>query len=145
MHLSETESKIPQRVIEAYCNAVYRILIKPPCDVTIGVHSFELDALLASYGRQTAALLTAYNPEGILQGTYSNQFAQKQLFTQLHATTYDLFPAVGLSPIGDWPPEESVLVAGIGLEEAMTLGRSFKQNALLFVQSGAAPQLILLR
>jgi hypothetical protein len=109
------------------------------------VHSFELDALLASCGRATAALLTACNPEGIPQDTVSNQSAQKQLCTQLHTTTHDLFPAVGLSPIGDWPPEESVLIAGIGLDEAMELGRSFRQNALLFVQSGEAPQLILLR
>lgn len=145
MHLGETESQIPQRVIEAYRNAVYRILIKPSCDLTIGVHSFELDVLLASCGRDTAALLTACNPGGVLQDTYANQFAQRQLFTQLNASTYDLFPAVGLSPIGDWPAEESVLIAGVGLEEAMKLGRSFKQNALLFVQSGEAPQLVLLR
>ena len=132
-------------IIEAYLDAIYRIHAVPTFDFFIGVYSLRLDHLLASCGRETAVLLTAFNPGGILQEAPSNQIIQNQLLLLLEATPYDLFPAEGLSPKGNWPGEDSVLIAGMELEEGVTLGQSFRQNALVFARSGKAPQLILLK
>ncbi|TXH37992.1 MAG: DUF3293 domain-containing protein [Burkholderiaceae bacterium] len=43
-----------------------------------------------------------------------------------------------------WPGEDSFLVLGINLEAVKTLGRRFGQNAVLWCDATAIPQLILL-
>ena len=43
-----------------------------------------------------------------------------------------------------WPGEDSFLVLGISLEAVKTLGRRFGQNAVLWCDATAIPQLILL-
>jgi hypothetical protein len=56
-----------------------------------------------------------------------------------------IIKGAGSDPSGGWPPEESFLVLGLGLEAARTLGREFHQNALLWTDHDAIPRLILLR
>jgi len=53
-------------------------------------------------------------------------------------------PGVGRDPRGEWPAEPSVLVLGISRREAEILGRSYEQNAVVFVERGGAPELVLL-
>ena len=146
MHLDSRESRIPQHVIQAYLDALYRIEVTPAFDLTIGEHHHGLDTLLRSNGMSSAALLTAYNPEGIVQDDSLNEIAQNQLLAILDDNSaYLLFAAEGRSRVGDWPSEKSVLIAGMDLDVAIKLGRVFNQNALVFIRYGEAPQLILLR
>ena len=51
----------------------------------------------------------------------------------------------GKHPVGDWPGEPSYLVFDLSLEAAKTLGRKFNQNAIVWCDLDAVPQLILLR
>ena len=50
----------------------------------------------------------------------------------------------GRDPRGEWPAEASVLVLGISRREAEILGRSYEQNAIVFIERGQAPELALL-
>ncbi len=145
MHLDSRESRIPQHVIQAYLDALYRIEVTPAFDLTIGEHHQGLDTLLRSNGVSCAALLTAYNPKGIVQDESLNEIAQNRLLAILENTAYLLFAAEGRSRVGDWPSEKSVLIAGMALDEAIKLGRIFNQNALVYIRYGEASQLILLR
>ena len=145
MHLDSRESRIPQHVIQAYLDALYRIEVTPAFDLTVGEHHHDLDTLLRSKGASSGALLTAYNPEGIIQDDSLNELAQDRLLAILEESAYPLFAAEGRSRVGDWPSEKSVLIVGMDLDEAVKLGRAFSQNALLFVRYGEAPELILLR
>jgi len=51
----------------------------------------------------------------------------------------------GQDPAGKWTEEESFLVLGISLEAAKKLGNQFEQNAIVWSDSDAVPQLIMLR
>ena len=145
MHPEIRQSGIPHHVIQAYLDALYRIEVTPALDLTIGEHHHGLDTLLHSNGVRCAALLTAYNPKGIVQDESLNEIAQNRLLAILENTAYLLFAAEGRSRVGDWPSEKSVLIAGMALDEAIKLGRIFNQNALVYIRYGEASQLILLR
>ena len=47
-------------------------------------------------------------------------------------------------PQGRWKPERSALVVGIPRADAEGVGRAFGQNAIVFVERGRAPELLLL-
>ncbi len=48
----------------------------------------------------------------------------------------------GQGDAGDWPPEPSRLVLGIGEADAIALGRLFEQNAVLAGVRGQAARLV---
>ncbi|MGH8720503.1 MAG: DUF3293 domain-containing protein, partial [Burkholderiales bacterium] len=50
----------------------------------------------------------------------------------------------GRDPQQEWPAEPSVLVVGIARAEAEVLGRGYEQNAIVFVEKGKAPELVML-
>jgi hypothetical protein len=52
---------------------------------------------------------------------------------------------IGQHPNNQWPDEPSFLVFGLNLEEAKKLGKSVRQDAIVWSDSDALPQLILLR
>ena len=47
--------------------------------------------------------------------------------------------ALGVPDHPDWSAEQSVLIPGIGQQEAVTLGRCWQQNAIVFGRSGEPP------
>src|SRR6266545_2088435 len=57
---------------------------------------------------------------------------------------YRCFEGEGRDPQGRWRPERSALVVGIPRADAEGVGRAFGQNAIVFVEKGRAPQLVLL-
>jgi hypothetical protein len=50
----------------------------------------------------------------------------------------------GRDPAGKWPAEPSVLAVGMSRHEAMVMGRSYEQNAIVFIEKGKAPELVVL-
>ena len=59
------------------------------------------------------------------------------------ASAWPVHRGEGRSPDRTWR-EPSLLVAGIAREAARTLGRRYGQNAIVFIDKGAAPELVLL-
>jgi hypothetical protein len=56
---------------------------------------------------------------------------------------HDAMPA--LSPTGNgWPPKPSVLVFGLELQAAGSMGQRFEQNALLWCGGDGVPRLVVL-
>ena len=53
------------------------------------------------------------------------------------------FEGEGRAPDRSWT-EKSVLVVGISREDAERAGRAFGQNAIVFVERGQAPELVVL-
>jgi hypothetical protein len=51
----------------------------------------------------------------------------------------------GQHPNSGWLPEPSVLVSGLELQAARTLGQRFEQNALLWCGGDGVPGLVVLR
>jgi hypothetical protein len=131
-------------LIEAYRRALYVVYGEPELVIRVGEPNAELDALLEAKGAATAAFVTAANPRGRLAGKTENELAAAALHQSQADVGYACHSGEGRDPRGEWPAEPSLLVAGIPRAGAEALGRAFGQNAIVFVEKGKAPELVIL-
>jgi hypothetical protein len=80
----------------------------------------------------------------VLQDETANELACAALHQALADAGYVCYLGEGRDPEGGWLAEPSVLALGISRHEAMVLGRSYEQNAIVFVQKASPPELVLL-
>jgi len=129
-------------LIAAYEKALYVVFGEPELVIRIGEPSPHLDELLEAEGAATAAYITAANPRGEATTPWKNEIANAALVQSLAA--YSCFEGEGRDPQGRWTPERSALVVGISRADAEVVGRAFGQNAIVFVEKGRAPELVVL-
>jgi len=129
---------------EAYRRALYVVYGAPDLVIRIGERNAALDALLDEDGADTAAYLTAANPNGELQDETANDLSCAALHQALADAGYSCYLGEGRDPAGGWPAEPSVLAVGISRREATVIGRSYEQNAIVFIENGNAPELVIL-
>jgi len=134
---------IPEDLIEAYESADYVVFAEPELVLKIGEPSARLDALLETEQSSTAAFVTAANPRSEKKSAAQNAAALAVLDQVIAAAGYPWRAGEGREPDGSWR-EPSRLVIGIYRENAEALGRLFGQNAVVFVEKGAAPELLVL-
>jgi hypothetical protein len=119
------------------------VFVEPELVLKIGEPSRRLDALLEHEGATTAAFVTAANPRSEKRSAAENAAALALLDQVIAAAGYPWRAGEGREPDGDWR-EPSRLVMGIYRKNAEALGRLFGQNAIVFVEKGAAPELLVL-
>jgi hypothetical protein len=134
---------VPRKLMDAYREADYVVFAEPEFVLKIGEPSRRLDALLEQEGATTAAFLTAANPRSTPQPPAQNASALSALDQLVAAAGYPWRAGEGREPDGSWV-EPSRLVIGIYRENAEALGRLFGQNAIVFVEKGGPPQLLVL-
>ena len=134
---------LPAELRNAYESADYVLFTDPPIILKIGEPSRRLDALLEEEGATTAAFLTAANPRSKPCSPAENAAALATLDQVIAASGYPWFAGEGREPDGSWV-EPSRLVIGIYRDNAEALGRIFGQNAIVFVEKGRAPELVVL-
>ena len=130
--------------IDAYEKALYVVFGTPELVIRIGEPNPDLDELLDAEGAARAAFITAANPHGKAVGAWKNEVANAALVESLAKAGYRCFEGEGRDPQKRWTPERSALVVGIPRAEAESVGRAFGQNAIVFVERGRAPELIML-
>ena len=136
-------SRIEPETVDAYRGAQYRV--DAGFVLSIDQRSAALAAWQATHGVDCSALVTACNPAGQLADAQHNHLATRALAARIEGASWTSCPATGLDPQGQWPPEPGFLIAGLDLESARSLGRTFKQNAIVWSAADAIPRLILLR
>ena len=129
-------------LIAAYEKALYVVFGEPELVIRIGEANPDLDELLEAEGAATAAYITAANPRGEPASRWKNEIANAALVRSLAG--YRCFEGEGRDPQGRWTPERSALVVGISRADAEVVGRAFGQNAIVFVEKGRAPELVVL-
>lgn len=134
---------VSPELIAAYRDADYAIFAEPQFVLKIGEPSARLDALLEQEGATTAAFVTAANPRSRKKSAAKNASALSALDQLIAASGYPWRAGEGREPDGSWA-EPSRLVIGIYRENAEALGRLFGQNAIVFMEKGAAPELVVL-
>lgn len=127
-------------LIEAYERALY--VLDSGTVLRIGHCDPDLDRLLEARGATTAAFVTAANPRGEARDRAANEAAMAALQASLGLPW---LAGEGRDPDGRWSAEPSLLVLGMRRAEAEALGRRLEQNAIVFVERGSAPELVLLR
>ena len=109
--------------------------------IRCGERSPPPDALLAESGHDTWAFITAWNPGSIALDTAENRRRMTDLCGRLALLGLPMLEGEGVGTGGDWPPEPSLLVLGIGASEALALGRAFGQVAIVVGRLGEPARL----
>jgi hypothetical protein len=130
-------------LIEAYRDSDYVVLTKPELVLRVGEPSERLDRLLEEHGAESAVFVTAANPRSEKKSAAQNAEAMSALEGILAAAGYPRYPGEGRNEERTWR-EPSVLAIGIYRDNAQALGRLFGQNAVVFIEMGKAPELLLL-
>jgi hypothetical protein len=143
---SKRTSQIHPDLIKAYERAVYRTSNSPSIVLQVGKTNGRLTTWLRKVGVHSCAFLTACNPHGVLVDAKTNHDRQSELKKVLTDYGYPLQDGLGQSISGDWPDEPSCLIPGISYSDAVTVGKLFDQNAIVWLgELSAYPELILLR
>ena len=138
-------SALSEELIGKYLTAQYQIRMDTSAiTLQIGRRSAPLAALLRATANQNAVYITACNPASKLISPEENQSAMVRLYEKVTCYSNHIYCGKSIDPSGEWPAEESLLVLGIDLSTARSIGQEFGQNAIVWIDSAAIPHLILL-
>ena len=139
-------TNISPEKIAAYNATHYKVgLGKDGFIMRIGEPSAGLRARYVAHAISCAVFITAFNPYGQDQSDNANDAAHARLQAAIMDLTGLISEGAGADPTGVWPPEKSFLALGIDEDTAAQLGRTFHQDAVVWVGSDAVPKLLLLR
>jgi hypothetical protein len=131
-------------LLAAYNAALYVVFGEPELVIRIGELNPDLDALMEADEAAAAAYLTAANPRGERRSEAENAVSFDFLKNVLKEKQMRFRAGEGRDPLGKWPAEPSVLVLGIERKDAVFIGITHAQNAIVFIEKGKAPELVLL-
>lgn len=140
-----SESCIPSDTVQAYLETEYRVHENDVYVLRVGQVSTELLAAHKRRRAQCSAFITACNPFSQSLSDNENRERQAALEEELRTRGLAYAPGIGQHPSNQWPGEESFLIFDLSLEAAKKLGVRLEQNALIWCDADAKPQLILLR
>ena len=130
-------------LFEAYKNTTYRVYSPiGKIDIRIGVINPLLQQLLLNNSSKSWAFITACNPYSFMQNEDVNTLLNTQLEDYLSEKRYVFFKGMGVGDDNSWEPEASFMVLDIRKEDAIKLGRQFKQNAIVTGVIGTFAELI---
>ena len=132
-----------QNLLRSYFATVYELPTETGIlRVSIDGELVKDEAALPELLKTQFALITAYNPRSMLLPRRVNEARQQVLRDLLVLGCYRVEHCVGYEdePDGTWR-EPSWLVHGIEREEAITFGRSFRQNTVVFCRD-MRPELV---
>jgi hypothetical protein len=136
---------IDPATVLAYQQSEYRVSGSVAAVLRVGVRCPQLVVLHRLHQTDCSAFITACNPLGEVADEAENARRQEALAAQITRQGHPAIAGIGQHPTCDWPPEPSYLVLGISRDAAQRLGQRFEQNAILWADSDAVPELILLR
>ncbi|MFM0217795.1 DUF3293 domain-containing protein [Paraburkholderia caledonica] len=140
-----SDSDISRETIQAYLETDYRVHGDTPTTLKIGETNPTLATLHQTHGSACSAFITACNPFSQNTSDEFNAVRQQALADELKQRGLTSIDGIGQHPSNDWPSEASFLVLGLSLEAAKALGTRYGQNAIVWSDAGATPQLVLLR
>lgn len=138
-------SAIHADTLQAYVETDYRLLEGLELTLRIDQPSDGLRDLHRRRGVDCSAFLTACNPFSQCLDGEQNAARQSALREEVRRLGLSFLEGEGEHPGNGWAAEPSLLVLGLDLEAASTLGRLFEQNAFVWNGADAVPRLILLR
>ena len=130
-------------LVEAYRRTDYAVRLQPDLVFHVDEPNQHLDLLLVAHAADSAAFITASNPRGEVKPDAENRRANAKLYETQTAAGYLCYPGEGRGPDGKWR-EQSFLILKIPRAAAEALGRALNQNAIVFIEHGHAPELIVL-
>ena len=113
--------------------------IDPDVTIRLDRDNPSLRAYLEAQGAGSWAFLTAYNPYSQSLPESENLERQDRLIRLLQDEGYRYYRGRG---VGDDWEEPSLFIVNITRGDAITIGKDFEQNAILWGEAGGEPELI---
>ena len=132
-------------ILQSYKSADYHVDASPSFILKIGMHSPELDSIYKTSHKHTVAFITAFNPYSQELSAQENKDRNHKLEELIQSLGFDYIHGEGKCGDGDWDGEKSFLIFGISKEQASDIGKEFEQNAIVWCDKDATPQLLLLK
>lgn len=136
---------IADALIQAYVETDYIVHTKPAITLRVAEQSPQMMKLHKQHRVTCSAFITAFNPYSQPCTPEVNLSRQQELICELKVRSLKFIEGIGQHSSNDWPGEPSLLVLGLSLEAAKTLGSRFEQNALVWMGTDCTPELVLLR
>ena len=143
--MSRSDATFPfsAALLDAYMKTNYRADTPlGPIDIRIGLTQSTLNELLETHNAHSWAFVTAFNPHSVALSASENAFRHRQLCQSVDDAGYLNFPGEGIPDDDRWHSESSLLIIGISKVVAVSLGRSYQQNAILFGEIGGLAMLV---
>ena len=136
---------ISDTLVAAYSATDYRVIATDaPFVLRIDQRSDELARLFVLAGQQGATFITAENPFSQTATEEENAANQARLKKELVALDATVLEGAGEGKDSEWPAEASFLAIGLSRAQACELGRKYRQNAIVWIDANAIPELVLL-
>lgn len=139
---------LTDELLTAYRNTRYRVYA-PGRELVLGIDRYDegLSKLLREAWVDSAALLTAWNPDSKPHPLEENRRRQKELVRELEAAGCPCLggrnePGHDAQDGPDWT-EESVLALDLNLQAARRIAQRYGQLAFLWTDRQATPRLII--
>jgi hypothetical protein len=137
-------SLISDVLVDAYTSTNYVVESKPNFTLRVGSQCEELARIYEKANVSTACFITAYNPFSVLLTTPHNVARQAELLNEIAAFKLKFVFGYGQSNDSEWK-EPSVLILGITYDQSMELAVKHEQNAFIWCDETATPELVLTR
>ena len=138
-------SSVDTQTVQSYTATNYVVLSKRPFTLTVNQQSQPLAELYSTNAVKGAAFITAYNPYSELLSDTENAARNEELFLDLQVLCVEIILGEGKDSTGQWPGESSFLALGINQDAVKLLGTKYQQNAIVWCDANAVPQLIFLK
>ncbi len=123
-----------KRLIDAYKNTDFIFYPNNSLSILkVGKKNLLLDELLGSIGSNEAAFITPWNPRSQFLSFDENKNRMKRLVKYLEKKNLSFIYGIGRSRDGKHF-EDSVLILDISKDEAMAIGKRYRQNAIVTYQ-----------
>ena len=115
-------------LIKAYTETNFTVY-EPAIVIRVGQINSRLDELLSQSNEISWAYITAWNPYSEPTDKQMNEERNDQLRKDI--IHYKFFDGEGVGADPTWEPEKSFLIIGINKDEAITIGKKYRQNAIV--------------
>ena len=134
---------ISPKLLQAYLSTRYAIQDKSlNCSLSIGDINSVLNEFLVLNKVSSWAIITAFNPYSKIRSDTQNTHSNEQLLNKLKEHQYTYLESKAIDPLNNWPIEDGYMILNISFTSAVSLAKSFKQNAIIFGETHSAPKLI---
>ena len=135
---------IDNTLVSAYQNAEYVVFADTEFVMLVAKYSQALKLTMTEKQFTQAAFISAYNPYSEMLEEPENLTRHSALSEELSDLGLSFIEGLGRDKEGQWPGEKSVLVLNISNVTARTIGNKYGQNAILWIEHDAIPQLLFL-
>ncbi len=134
---------ISKELLKAYNDMLFVVHTQPEFIMRVGAHSAQTDLFLSVHGAKSACIVTAWNPFSQSLSEVDNIKRNEELIGVVNKLGLKYLDAEGRDPEGKWPSEKSLCIFDATDSIIKEWMRVFGQNAVVVVNHGQPPTLVL--